>query len=293
MSSKALVEDLESLIQERAGYKPGTRRVWGKYEFEKQRDGKWKKVGKARAGGAGAAPSAPAQKAAAPAEGGGKDAKKTMPEVLAKLRPVAEKLPQPPPLEKHVEIAQDIIDKHKGSLKAKLDALKELSPPGADIKGRVKELESAVGKVARKPKYGTAKGLQDVTGTRVITDSIDKVIDTVNKIKKKYEIVDEDDYISEAKDGYRSHHLIARDENGLEFEIQVRTENQNKWADWAHDIYKPVNEAQEQVIKDHAEEIDKYRLLSSAYFYSQDNPKVEKVDKPKCPEVVKNSFGCL
>jgi ppGpp synthetase/RelA/SpoT-type nucleotidyltranferase len=178
------------------------------------------------------------------------------------------------------------------SLAAKLSALQELAPPGASVKGRVKDLESAVGKIARKPKYGTATKLQDVTGTRVIMDTIDEVKATVNKIKAKYDIVEEDDYISEALNGYRSHHLIAKDENGLEFEIQVRTKNQNTWADWAHDMYKPVNPAQEKAMAESSEEINDFKMRMSAFFYAKDDPKAPSVAKPKCPESVKVSFGC-
>lgn len=305
---KQLIEDLESLLQERRGYEPGTKRQWAGGLYQKQTDGTWKflaKVGKSDNPSKETKKDEP--KAKEPVGGSeSKPDKKSSdkPEVkvrapkpppdLAKLKEkIGADLPNPPPFEKQVEIAKKVTEQHSASLQAKLDTLQELSPKGAKIKGRVKDLESAIGKVARKPKYGTAEKLQDATGCRVILNSIDEVVDTVNKIKDKYKIVNEDDYIRAAKDGYRSHHLIAKDENGLEFEIQVRTANQNKWAEWAHDIYKPRNEAQEKAARDNAEDIDKYKMLMSAYFYSQDNPKAPKVEPPNCPPVVKDSFGCL
>jgi ppGpp synthetase/RelA/SpoT-type nucleotidyltranferase len=205
---------------------------------------------------------------------------------------IADKMPSPPDFKGQVEIARDVINQHKDSLEAKLNALKEMAPQGADVKGRVKELESAVGKIARKPKYGTAANLQDVTGTRVVMDTIDEVIATVNKIRAKYTIVEEDNYISEALDGYRSHHLIAKDENGLDFEIQVRTKNQNTWADWAHDMYKPVNPAQEEAMADSSEIINDFKMRMSAYYFAKDNPTMADVVKPECPAAVMQSFGC-
>lgn len=215
--------------------------------------------------------------------------KPTLDELEAKI---SSKLPNPPDFQGQVDIARKIIGKHADSLDAKINALTEMAPQGAEVKGRVKELESAVGKIARKPKYGTAEKLQDVTGTRVVMDTIDQVIETVNKIRAKYTIVEEDDYIGEALDGYRSHHLIAKDENGLEFEIQVRTKNQNTWADWAHDMYKPVNPAQEKVMAESSDVINDFKLRMSAYYYAKDNPAIAEIPKPICPDTVQMSFGC-
>lgn len=284
MYTDKLVEDLNSLLselelKEGKSFDPGTKRVWGGNEYVKQRSGKWKKTGK---GG----------KKNKEATGAAPERVKVKPTIKDLESKIGAKLPDPPDFDHQVKIAQEIIDKHAGSLDAKLSALKELAPPGASVKGRVKDLESTVGKIARKPKYGTASKLQDVTGTRLIMDTIDEVKDTVDRIKAKYDIVEEDDYISKALDGYRSHHLIAKDENGLEFEIQVRTKNQNTWADWAHPIYKPENPAQEQAMADSAAEISDFKLRMSAFYYAQDDPKVPRVSKPKCPKFIETSFGC-
>jgi len=217
---------------------------------------------------------------------------------------IADKLPNPPDFEAQVEIARELRGRHQGSLPTKLSELKSMAPEGASVKGRVKELESAVEKVARKPKYGTAKGLQDMTGARLIMDTIDQVKRTVNNIKAKYTIVEEDDYIESAKDGYRSHHLIARDAEGLEFEIQVRTQNQNTWAEWAHPMYKLMEsvrvgtlsgkESPEQIkaIEQHEQEINDYKLKMSAYFYSLDDESIEPIAKPECPPYIDLPFGC-
>jgi ppGpp synthetase/RelA/SpoT-type nucleotidyltranferase len=106
-------------------------------------------------------------------------------------------LPEPPPPEQHIRIAMEAIQLHKRALPEKISSLKAVAPQGAIVKGRPKEVESAVGKVQRKPKYGTADKLQDLSGTRIVTNNSREVLDTVAKIKERYEILEEDDYISE------------------------------------------------------------------------------------------------
>jgi len=284
MEPRELVEDLVGIMLDegKKAYPPGTQRTWGDSTYEKQKNGKWKRVG---AGGkASSKPKAP-KKA---------DTEKTSKTVkLALEKDPKLSLPEPPSLDEHVAIALDMVAKHQKTRDEKLAALKSMAPPNASVKGRVKDPESAVLKVARKPKYGTAKKLQDFTGTRVIVNTVDEVKDTVKKIKEKYEIVEEDDYVDTPRDGYRSHHLIAKDDQGLEFEIQIRTKNQNTWADWAHDVYKPVDAAQEDALEQYSDDINDYRLKMSAFYYNLDNPKVKGVPRPKCPPVVANTFGCM
>jgi ppGpp synthetase/RelA/SpoT-type nucleotidyltranferase len=219
-------------------------------------------------------------------------------------------LPEPPPVEKHVRIAQETLARHRKTLGEKLEALKRLSPPGSKIKGRVKEMESAVGKVQRKPKYGTADRLQDLTGTRVIMNSSAEVLDTVKKLREQYEIIEEDDYItpldqrkfpdekSRAKTaavmepGYRSYHMVAKDKYGNSFEIQLRTADQNTFAEWSHPVYKPESLPQLEYVKKHGEELNKYGQTMANYFVAKErNPKTP---VPPCPTVVaKSPFGCI
>jgi ppGpp synthetase/RelA/SpoT-type nucleotidyltranferase len=293
MNADELIEDLGPILQER-GYPPGTVRTWGGHDYKKQKSGKWKKLSKSKGKPAKKNLSKKQREREAQDQFTKAALKAIQGAGLDKLKGRIDlKLPHPPPFSQHIEIAKGAIGAHKRTLGDKLKALAEAAPEGAIIMGRTKKLESAVGKVARKPRYGTADNLQDLTGTRVIMDSVDQVEETVKNLKAKYEIVEEDNYIAKAKDGYRSHHLIAKDENGLEFEIQIRTKNQHTWASWAHDIYKPVNAAQEKAVARHAQEIDDYRLKMSAYFYAKDNPKITDIDNPPCPTVVKSTFGCL
>jgi len=68
-----------------------------------------------------------------------------------------------------------------------------------------------------------------------------EVGEVTSYVRKNYDVIDEDNYIQKSKGGYRSMHFTVQDKNGLKSEIQVRTPNQDKWANWAHDnFYKPL-----------------------------------------------------
>jgi len=219
-------------------------------------------------------------------------------------------LPEPPDPDAHVAIAEKALKQHRETLKEKIDTLKQVAPPGSSVKGRVKEMESAVGKVQRKPKYGTADKLQDLTGTRVIMSSSQEVLDTVKRLKERYEVVEEDDYITPIEQrtfsdeglraktaavmegGYRSYHMIARDKRGNTFEIQLRTKDQNTHAEWAHPVYKPESRPQFEYARAHMKELNEYGKTVSRYFSEREkNPRVQ---PPPCPTVIARSpFGCI
>lgn len=238
-------------------------------------------------------------------------------------------LPEPPPPRQHIEIALKALSKHRETLPDKLNTLKKIAPPGSKVIGRVKEWDSAVGKVQRKPKYGTADKLQDLTGTRVVMNTSQEVVDTVKELANRYEIVEQDDYITELDPikveearalkekvgvkefyskhpeasyllkkqavmagGYRSFHVIAKDEKGQSFEIQVRTKGQNTHAKWAHDVYKPQKPEEKAYARDHSAALAKYGRDMSAFFTRRE--KDPKIAPPPCPTLVAASpFGCM
>jgi ppGpp synthetase/RelA/SpoT-type nucleotidyltranferase len=215
--------------------------------------------------------------------------------VLAPLRDMiaSGKLKKDVSLDEHVDIAEKFLGKHQAALPKSLKEIESLCVPGSKVKGRTKTLESALGKLVRKPKYGTADKLQDGTGLRVICDSIDSVKENVKRLKAKYKIVAEDDYISTDKDGYRSHHLVIEDADGLQKEVQVRTPNQNAWADWCHEtVYKPTSKEGAEALERHRDTISKYASEMSEYFYARDLGK-QTGSQPPCPPPVKQHFGCL
>lgn len=229
---------------------------------------------------------------------GGKwaDAKHTIPWKERKAIPgkgkVAEqwsKLPSGKSVQEHAQIARRFLRQHRQNLPKAIAAMKSLAGDG-QVKGRTKTLESALGKVIRKPKYGTVDKLQDGTGLRVVHKSVKEVKDTVQSIREKYKVIEEDDYITNPQGNYRSHHLIIEGPGGLAMEIQVRTENQNVFADWAHDVYKPVTEEQAKLQKD--PQVAQYEKSMADYFWSLDTGQ-EPPPKPPCPITIKKTFGCL
>lgn len=190
----------------------------------------------------------------------------------------------------HVAIARKMRQQHLTQLPKTLDEIRSVVGSTGKVKGRVKELASALGKIVRKGRrYESAAKLQDWTGTRVIHENVDQVKATVEKLRGVYKIVDEDNYIDKPLGQYRSWHLIAETPEGLQFEIQVRTANQNTFADWAHHLYKPTNEVEAAHQDD--PEVRQYEKQISAYFWDRDNGR--EVDKPPCLKVVATTFGCL
>ena len=224
----------------------------------------------------------------------GKKAPERVPIIVVPQISVAVLSKLPPGLtpKEHVELASKIIKQHNGLLAKTLKVLETVSGPGAIVKGRVKVLESALGKIIRKPEeYPSADKLQDVTGTRVVHDTVAQVRDTVGKLRKLYKVVDEDDYITKPQGNYRSYHLILEDPNtGLQFEAQIRTRNQDTFAEWAHNVYKPVNEVQAEHRAD--PEVGDYERKMAEYFWEIDNGKVD-ATPPPCTTTIKIAFGCL
>ena len=119
------------------------------------------------------------------------------------------------------------------------------------------------------------------------------MLSAVDAIKKKYKVIDEDDYINSPNGDYRSYHLIIEDEQGLAKEVQVRTRNQDVFADWAHDVYKPVNEAQRRAIQNPKvkKAIDEFSNKTSEFLYAKDQGK-SAGSPPPCPPVIEKTFSC-
>jgi ppGpp synthetase/RelA/SpoT-type nucleotidyltranferase len=202
-------------------------------------------------------------------------------------------------IEEHNKIAKDFIAKHKATLKQTLDDIKSLTPEDAIVKGRAKTVASAVGKLARKPKYKNAANLQDGSGFRVVLKSVGEMDKVAEELKKKYKVVEEDRYVEKSNGegtasdfGYRSHHLIIQTPDGLQKEIQVRTANQNKHAEWCHDAYKPQTAEQRKVIQENEEDVRSYAIAMGKYMYALDKGE-DPGEKPKPTKAVAAAFGTL
>ncbi|MBR1796443.1 MAG: GTP pyrophosphokinase family protein [Clostridiales bacterium] len=121
---------------------------------------------------------------------------------------------------------------------------------------RLKSEESVLEKCAKRGLTPTpdviVTNIHDIVGIRIVSTFLDdtlKVIDAVRRLPS-ITIVEEKDYISNAKpNGYRSYHMIVRNEEGYLAEIQIRTISMDTWAALEHDIkYKKDIKANKELI---------------------------------------------
>lgn len=277
---KVLPVVVEESIDE--DFKPGTVRKWKSGSMIKRTDGEWEPYeGAAKSRPATIKPSNP-DKSATNVRG-----------ILAhqSSNVLSDKITP----EEHIRIATEFINKHAENLPGTVERVQDvIVGDGTAVSARVKDLDSALGKLVRKPKYGTVDKLKDGTGVRVVCRSIDDVLDSVSALKKRFETstADEEDYITKPKDGYRSYHLVIKDDDGLWKEVQVRTPNQDTWGKWAHDIYKPRTPEQTAAVSSNKDEILEYGSRMSEYYFDKDRGQ-EPENPPDCPSVVKATFGCL
>lgn len=210
--------------------------------------------------------------------------------------------------EEHLKEAEEFLGKHAKGRAAFTEALKSIAPAGAEVSSRTKDVASAVGKISRKAEdaqkagkktqFKGVKDLGDGTGGRIICGSVSELQKTVEAIKKKFKVVEEDYAIESPKGGpngmgYRGVHLDVIDADGLRKEIQLRTLNQHRHAEWAHDAYKPMTEEQRKARESNADVIDAYGRNASAHFYGVDSGQKTPPPKPDCPPIIKQTFGCL
>lgn len=200
----------------------------------------------------------------------------------------------PEKLREQIAAGREFLAQHEARLPALVQAIQGMAGESGEVVARAKELESAIGKaLVRQPeKWGSdVRNLNDGSGVRIIHQSVDQVLATVKQLKKRFKVTYDDDRISKPMGTYRSYHLGLEDpDTGLQFEVQVRTANQDMFADWAHNIYKPLTPEQEK-LKLHPEVLD-YEQAMADYFWSLDNGQMPG-PKPDCPPPVARAFGCL
>jgi ppGpp synthetase/RelA/SpoT-type nucleotidyltranferase len=201
-------------------------------------------------------------------------------------------------IKQQVQKATQIRDKHVPIVNKLLGDLKELFPDALEISGRVKTVHNMVEKVGRKPKdYPDVEKLEDVSGLRIVVkDGIKIVRDTIKQIKDsgKFDIKSEDNYIDNPKGGYRSYHFTLKDKKtGMISELQIRTKNQDIWANYVHDrIYKMPHTVMQR-LGPRLNQVHEYVSDLAQYLYELDSGNVN-VKKPDCPEKIMEEIGgCL
>ncbi len=193
-------------------------------------------------------------------------------------------------VEEHIAIAQRETAKHTSKVEGELAMVARLLGKDAKLDARAKALESALGKIVRKPKlYPDASKMDDLTGIRSTHETLAGVEAAVAKLRGKYKVVRESDYIADPLGYYRSHHLIVEADDGRRMEIQVRTKRMDQIANWAHDIYKPLTPEQEKAVVDHRDEIMSYADAIATHYADLDRGKASKA--PEAPASVRSTFG--
>lgn len=109
--------------------------------------------------------------------------------------------------------------------------------PGA----RPKDATSMLAKMNGKYSDRTLNTIGDAAGTRLIFDTPEDLVEGRKHIEKLMgmKIIEDEDFLEEGKPGgYRGEHLLLRSTNGVVFEMQLRTQTQHTFAEWAHYVYK-------------------------------------------------------
>jgi len=198
----------------------------------------------------------------------------------------------------HVAEAQELRQKHAAGFDQAKKRLSAMAPEGARITGRVKTMESILGKIVRNPgkwedwKYPRPGMITDATGIRIEVDDLEQVFETAKKVQENYEVVFDDDYVNNPRGDYRSYHFTVVDEDGMTKELQIRTPGQHDFAEWSHDVYKPQTPEQEVALEHGSGELDKYSADMSDFIFKADKGE-DPVEPPPCPDVARNFFGCI
>ncbi|MCR5593685.1 MAG: GTP pyrophosphokinase family protein [Saccharofermentans sp.] len=121
---------------------------------------------------------------------------------------------------------------------------------------RLKSEESIIEKCSKKgikpTPYNIVNYIHDTIGVRIICTFIDDVYKVRDALRglSIFKVVEEKDYIYNAKpNGYRSYHMIVKNDEGYLAEIQIRTISMDTWAALEHDIkYKKDIKANKELI---------------------------------------------
>lgn len=166
--------------------------------------------------------------------------------------------------------------------------------PFAKVSGRVKSRKSMLTKLGKKRKYDTVDQLADISGTRVMTQNIVENEIAQEYVRQNFDVVQEQDRIQTPLEGYRAIHFDIRNPDGTVSEMQVRTANQDKWAEKFHDtVYKVESLPPDQraAIMANIEQLKQYGQQMSDYYYQADLGRVTPM--PVCPPMVQQVIGCL
>ena len=168
---------------------------------------------------------------------------------------------------------------------------------GVSVKGRVKTRFKALEKMGRKQKYKTPADMGDMSGYMIIAPTVTDQAEA-NKRLHKFIQTDpkklEDTVNPPRPDGYRAIHEEIIFPDGTKGELQLKTPNQAKIAEYMHDnTYKPdPNTETGKLIIDNMATFQEYNIQMSDYLYQIDRGN-KKAIPPVCPKIIRSSIGCL
>ena len=200
---------------------------------------------------------------------------------------------------KNAWLADIEIDAHNKTMpivKRNMQTALDKTLPTATVVSRVKTRYGIIEKMAKKPKYKQPSDLGDISGYRVVGEN-DVETAIANEILHGVVSMDpakSEDTREKPKDGYRAIHEEMILPDGRRAELQLKTPNQQTWSDYAHDHTYKIDESTEvgKLIKANLPIFKGYNSAMSDYFYELDTGKNPK-NRPKCPEIVLRSIGCL
>lgn len=104
---------------------------------------------------------------------------------------------------------------------------------------RLKRTPAVAGKLLREPTMKLSR-MADIGGVRAVLPSQETAYAVASRLRRNWTITKFRDYVEEPKeDGYRALHLINRNRGRL-IEIQLRTPNQDLWANFVERLSRTV-----------------------------------------------------
>lgn len=194
--------------------------------------------------------------------------------------------------------ADKIRAKHLKGFDENLSKLQNtlITMPDVTVHGRIKGRFKMLDKLGRKSaKYPDVDKMRDVSGFRVIIPNFESAEEVMKLMKaSNLNIKETMDFRNAPLDGYRAIHFDILNSDGTMSEFQVKTPNEEKWANHFHDtLYKyDKNTQQGKQIEENLPDLMDYSLLMSDYFYSLDTG-ITNIEKPQCPEPAMRIIGCL
>ena len=148
------------------------------------------------------------------------------------------------------------------------------------VSSRLKTVESIMEKLTRR---GTElSSLTDIAGVRVVFSTLDSLYAGLKKIRGEFNVIEEEDYITQPKGLYRSYHLLV-ESNGLPVEVQLKTKRMLEWSEMGHAQF-PVYKEQEELRRKYGKKLKKletYYDRMAEHYYKSDTG--EKLKRPKVP----------